>query len=194
MNDITQTENYDDTMSPTIGKLAGALSKAQGEIHGAIKDSTNPFFKSSYADLAAVIEASREQLSKYGLAVIQTNELSDSGVVVVTTLVHESGEWIRGKLKMNPVKNDPQGVGSCITYARRYARAAAIGIAQVDDDGNAATRKEVKQVEPDPDALASLSECDSIEALQEHWKALTAEQRKSIGKQRLENFKKRLSE
>ena len=95
---------------------------------------------------------------------------------------------------MNPVKNDPQGVGSCITYARRYARAAAIGIAQVDDDGNAATRKEVKQVEPDPDALASLSECDSIEALQEHWKALTAEQRKSIGKQRLENFKKRLSE
>ena len=96
MNDITQTENYDDTMSPTIGKLAGALSKAQSEIHGAIKDSTNPFFNSHYADLAAVIEASREPLSKNGLAVIQTNELSDSGVVVVTTLVHESGEWIRG--------------------------------------------------------------------------------------------------
>jgi hypothetical protein len=186
----------DTTMSPTIGKLAGALAKAQGMMTGAVKDSTNPFFKSSYADLASVIESGREALSKNGLAVIQTNRQSDIGVVVITTLAHESGEWIRGELNMRPVKSDPQGIGSCITYARRYSLSAIIGTAQVDDDGNQASGKDKKPVavvEPDPDAIASLSECDTVDALAEHWKALTPAQRKSVGKDRLDGFKKRLT-
>lgn len=191
--DLPLVQAIDNTMSPTIGKLAGALAKAQGAMHGAIKDSNNPFFKSQYADLASVIESGREALSSNGLAVIQTTEWCESGVTVVSTLAHESGEWIRGKLHMKPVKNDPQGLGSCMTYARRYSYAALIGIAQVDDDGNAASKKTVKEVEPDPDAIASLSECDSLESLQDHWKSLTPEQRTSVGKARLEAYKKALA-
>lgn len=129
------------SMSPTIGKLAGALAKAQGLIRGAVKDSENPYFKSSYADLASVWEACRDALSKNDLAVIQTTEPDDKGIVVVTTLAHSSGEWMRGKLRVIPAKNDAQAIGSVITYMRRYSLAAMVGIAQVDDDGNAATGK-----------------------------------------------------
>lgn len=125
--------------SESIAKLAEALSKAQGKIKGASKDTANPFFKSKYADLASVWDACREQLSAHGLSVIQTTDNAPEGVCVVTTLAHSSGEWIRGKLTMQPVKNDPQGVGSAITYARRYALAAMVGVAPEDDDGNAAS-------------------------------------------------------
>lgn len=134
-------------MSMSIANLAQALSAAQGEITGAKKDSENPFFKSSYADLAACWEACRAPLAKHGLAVIQTTCEAAEGVRVVTTLAHKSGEWIRGTLQMKPVKNDPQGIGSCITYARRYALAAIVGLAQVDDDANAASGKDKPKVE-----------------------------------------------
>ena len=130
------------TMSPEIGELAAALAAAQGEITGALKDSKNPFFKSSYADLASCWESCRAPLSKNGLAVIQTTQEAPEGVKVLTTLAHKSGQWIRGELPMKPVKNDPQGIGSCITYARRYALAAIVGLAQIDDDANAASGKE----------------------------------------------------
>jgi len=99
--------------------------------------------------LSAVLSAGREALSKNDLAVIQTTEPSDAGIVVITTLAHKSGEWIRGKLCMTPVKNDPQGIGSCITYARRYALSAIVGIAQVDDDGNTASGKDKKPITDD---------------------------------------------
>src|SRR5688572_33264995 len=107
MNDMNMSEN--------IGELADALAQAQGEITGALKDSKNPFFKSSYADLASCWDACRQPLTKHGLAVIQTTEVAQNGVdvLVVTTLAHESGEWIRGRLHMTPVKPDPQGIGSC---------------------------------------------------------------------------------
>lgn len=145
MNETMQTDmNMNacgNSMSPTIGKLAGALAKAQGLIRGAVKDSENPYFKSSYADLASVWEACRDALSKNDLAVIQTTEPDDKGIVVVTTLAHSSGEWMRGKLRVIPAKNDAQAIGSVITYMRRYSLAAIVGIAQVDDDGNAATGK-----------------------------------------------------
>jgi hypothetical protein len=134
--------NTSTTQSDSIAKLAEALSKAQGEITGALKESKNPFFKSSYADLASCWDACRKQLSQHGLAVIQTLEPSETGVTVVTTLAHSSGEWIRGSVRMTPVKNDPQGIGSCITYARRYALAAIVGLAQIDDDANQASGKE----------------------------------------------------
>jgi hypothetical protein len=125
--------------SEQINELAGALAKAQGKITGALKDSANPFFKSKYADLASVWDACRAALSENGLAVIQLTESDDSGVYVVTTLAHSSGQWVRSRLRLTPKDSTPQGMGSAITYGRRYALAAMVGVAQVDDDGNAAT-------------------------------------------------------
>ncbi len=127
--------------SETIGDLAGALSKAQGEIKGAVKDSKNPFFKSSYADLSSVWNACREALSKNSLAVIQTCSMGERGVCVSTRLTHASGQWVEEDLTVMPTKADPQGIGSTITYLRRYALAAITGVAPEDDDGNAATGK-----------------------------------------------------
>ena len=127
--------------SEQINELVTALAKAQGEITGALKDSSNPFFKSKYADLAACWDACRSQLSKNGLSVIQTTEPATNGICVVTLLAHSSGQWIRGKLWMTPKDTSPQGIGSAITYARRYALAGIVGLAQIDDDGNAASGK-----------------------------------------------------
>jgi len=128
--------------SENINELSTALAKAQGSLNNAKKDTANPFFKSKYADLASVWEACRAQLSANGLSVIQTSEyipeLPDH-VVIDTQLSHSSGQWIRGRLVVKPVKADPQSVGSCMTYARRYSLAAMIGIAPEDDDGNAAS-------------------------------------------------------
>jgi hypothetical protein len=136
-------ENQREPMqSESIAKLAEALSKAQGSIKGAAKDTENPFFKSRYADLASVWDACREALTANGLSVIQTTDDGVEGVTVITTLAHSSGEWMRGRLTMKPVKNDPQGIGSTITYARRYALAAMVGVAPEDDDGNSASGRQ----------------------------------------------------
>ena len=122
-------------MSETIGKLAEALSKAQGEMTGAVKSKQNPFFKSSYADLAACWDAARAPLSKHGLSVSQTTEVSEAGtVILVTSLLHSSGEHISGKLPVKPVKDDPQSMGSALTYARRYGFCAIVGVAPADED------------------------------------------------------------
>ena len=133
-----------------IGELAGALAIAQGSITGALKDSANPFFKSKYADLASVWDACRDSLSKNGLAVVQVASTSETGAAVITTtLCHKSGQWMRGSISLMPVKSDPQGMGSAYTYARRYALAAMVGVAQVDDDANAASGK-VAHTKADP--------------------------------------------
>lgn len=125
--------------SPRIGRLALALSKAQAQIEGASKSATNPHFKSRYADLASVWDACREALTSNELAVVQTTTGGEGRTVVVrTTLMHSSGEWICGELTMTPLKPGPQELGSCITYARRYALAAMVGVAPEDDDGEAA--------------------------------------------------------
>jgi hypothetical protein len=128
--------------SEQIGELAKALAVAQGKITGALKDSSNPFFKSRYADLASVWDACRGPLSENGLAVVQLTEADDSGVYVTTTLAHSSGQWIRSRLRLQPKDATPQGMGSAITYGRRYALAAIVGVAQVDDDGNAASGRD----------------------------------------------------
>jgi len=136
-------------MSVSISKLAKALSAAQGEMEGAKKGCENPFFKRKYADLWEVWQACREPLAKNGLAVVQTTEECQSGdILMITTLMHESGEWTRGRLKMKPVKQDPQGYGSCITYARRYALAAIVGVSPEDDDGNTASSGDKKAETP----------------------------------------------
>lgn len=130
---------------------------------GAKKDSSNPFFKSKYADLHAVLEAVREPLSKNGLCVSQTIEVCDSGLQVVrTTLGHESGQYIGGVCPIINTKGDAQGMGSAITYARRYSLAAIVGIAQMDDDGNAAVQPGPKVKIPlkvQKDVLAQVKEC-----------------------------------
>ena len=130
-------------MSPSIAALAGALSKAQGQFEHAKKDADNPFFKSKYADLASVIDAARPHLAANKLAVIQPTKRTSEGLLLVTLLTHESGEYIGGEYPIKPTKDDPQGMGSALTYARRYAFSAITGIASEDDDGNAASAKKV---------------------------------------------------
>ena len=125
--------------SESIKELAAALSKAQGAIEGAVKDTSNPFFKSKYADLASVWAAIRKPLAENGLSVTQFVEDTDHGIGVSTMLMHSSGEWVSSKFSMPVSKVDAQGVGSAITYARRYALAAVCGVAPEDDDGNAAS-------------------------------------------------------
>lgn len=125
--------------SESIAALSAALAKAQGEIEGATKGKTNPHFKSAYADLASVWEACREALTKNGLAILQPVAAEDARVTVTTLLTHSSGEWVSSELTMTATQNTPQGIGSCITYARRYALASMVGVAPEDDDGNAAS-------------------------------------------------------
>jgi len=140
--------NMSDETSQDIGLLAQALSKAQGQICAAKKDQTNPFYKSKYADLSGIVDAIREPLSKNELAYIQTTKSSDQDTVtVITRLIHSSGQWIKGELSMTPTKKDPQGIGSAITYARRYSLAAMVGVVQEDDDGNAASAPKTNQSE-----------------------------------------------
>lgn len=149
--------------SDSIAALAAALSKAQGQITGALKDSANPFFKSRYADLASCWDACRAQLAANGLAVIQTTEVTEAGTVLVTTLAHSSGEWIRGRLPVLTKDAGPQGQGSGLTYARRYALAAVVGLAQIDDDGEAAQARGKK--EPTPDIAKKVAGCQSVAEL-----------------------------
>jgi len=126
--------------SEKIEMLAAALCKTQGSIKPAIKDSKNPFFKSSYADLTSVWDACRGALHENGLAVFQGCESREGVDYLTTTLMHTSGQWIKSELHLMLTKQDAQGMGSAITYARRYSLAAAIGIIQEDDDGNAASQ------------------------------------------------------
>jgi hypothetical protein len=151
-------------MSKDIGKLAGSLAKAQGKIRNAKKDSTNPFFKSDYADLSSVWNACRAELSSNDIAVIQTLDSDPDGrVYVITTIAHSSGQWMRGRIGAKPTKNDPQGIGSTLTYLRRYSLAAMVGVAPAgeDDDGQAGstkgdtkpatTSKKKPQAKPEPE-------------------------------------------
>lgn len=133
-------------MTNETGKIALALSKAQGEIKGAKKDTTNPFYKSSYADLASVWDACREALSRNELAVAQTTDIVDGQIVLKTVLLHSSGESLTGILPvMIGDKPTAQALGSAITYNRRYALSAMVGIAPEEDDGNAANESPMKK-------------------------------------------------
>ena len=125
--------------SESIAALAPALVAAQAEVENATKNASNPHFKSRYADLAEIIDTVKPVFTKHGLAVLQLPGLEDGHATVETMLVHKSGEWIAGVSGAPLQKADPQGVGSAITYLRRYSLAALAGIAQEDDDGNAAS-------------------------------------------------------
>ena len=138
--------------SESIVKLAVALSKAQGALKGAKKDSVNPHFKAAYADLESSWEACREQLAKNGLSVVQMPFSSEGRIGVSTRLMHESGEWIEGEVSVAMAQpTNPQNAGSIITYLRRYSLQGTIGIAPEDDDANAASPKPgAKMVESKP--------------------------------------------
>lgn len=127
--------------STELNELATALAAAQATIQAAIKDAENPHFRSKYADLPAVWEACRKPLTDHGLSVVQLPIDSEPGrIALMTMLLHKSGQFIRSTVSTRIVKDDPQGVGSGLTYLRRYALAAAVGVvADVDDDGNAAS-------------------------------------------------------
>ena len=118
-----------------INELAEALSKAQSEIQDAEKNSKNPHFKSEYADLSAVLQATREPLSKNGLSVSQSVNSENDDYFLETTLLHKSGQSIKSKMKLILDKKTMQGLGGAITYGRRYALASIVGIAQEDSDG-----------------------------------------------------------
>lgn len=120
-------------------QVSAALVRAQKDFGPALKTSSNPHFKSKYADLAACVEAVIDSLNANGIALIQKQHPNDGGVAVETIFVHESGESLStGVLTVPASKQDPQGYGSALTYARRYSLMAACGIAPEDDDGNAA--------------------------------------------------------
>ena len=128
--------------------FAKAFIAAQKATEAVKKASTNPAFKSRYADLAVVVEAVIPALNESGIAVIQSPSFDGDLVSVTTVLLHESGSSVTGTLSMRPTKIDPQGVGSAITYARRYALLAMAGAAPEDDDGQAASQPSNDRASP----------------------------------------------
>ncbi len=151
--------------SEQVNELAAALAKAQGQLEGAKKSSSNPFFKSKYADLAECWNTCREALTANEISVIQMpEEINENGRLNITTmLAHSSGQYISSTLTMTVTKLDPQAIGSAITYGRRYALAAMVGLAQEDDDGEKAMErsKDKKSVES-PINITSVSENGSV--------------------------------
>ena len=145
--------------------IATALVKAQKAFGPALKTSTNPHFKSRYADLSACVEAVIGALNDNGIALIQKSYDCENGVMVETMFVHESGEMLEcGILHFPASKADPQGHMSALTYARRGSLMAACGIAPEDDDGNAASRKPEKPVAIAP-LIASIDAATTEEEL-----------------------------
>jgi hypothetical protein len=152
--------------STTLGALAKALSSAQAELGDAKKDSINPHFKNRYASLASVRAAITPAFSKYELSVVQYNEPhGEGGVLVVTLLMHSSGEWIRGKLFVPVTKKDAQGFGSALSYARRYALAQIANIATDDDDDAEVAVKPPAPVKAAPPAVPAVDVNGLVEAI-----------------------------
>ena len=141
--------------SELINELANALCNAQGQMGGAVKDSANPFFKSSYADLTSVIKAIKQPFADNGLSYTQFPVSNENGVGVSTRLMHISGQWLEMEYTLPTVKKDPQASGSAITYARRYALQSIAGIPTADDDAESAMlRGDDKKVVSDDQIIA----------------------------------------
>lgn len=167
--------------TPIQAKIASAFVKAQKAFGPALKSSTNPHFRSRYADLSACVEAVIDALNANGIALMQKTYECKEGVMVETVFVHESGEVMEsGMLHVPAVKHDAQGFGSALTYARRYSLMAACGIAPEDDDGNAASRrpeaKPTSKVDPSvmADHLAAIEACADLASLKTVYNAAYA--------------------
>jgi len=149
--------------SESIAQLASALALAQGEITVAVKDATNPFHKNRYATLASTWEACRAALSKNGLSVIQPVRAKGKVVLITTRLMHASGEWIEETLLMTAGQDTPQGIGGTITYGRRYALSAMVGVApDDDDDGNQASNLLPQGVKVDRGGRSAVSQAQPV--------------------------------
>ena len=141
--------------SESINELASALCAAQSQMGGAVKDSANPFFKSSYADLTSVIKAIKQPFADNGLSYTQFPVSNENGVGVSTCLMHISGQWLEMEYTLPTVKKDPQAYGSAITYARRYALQSIAGIPTADDDAESAMlRGDDKKIISDDQIIA----------------------------------------
>jgi hypothetical protein len=188
--------------------LFAALAVAQAEVENATKNAANPHFRSSYADLAEVLNTVRPVFAKAGIGIVQSTSFDGSMVTVDTVLTHKSGGYITSRASCIPAKSDAQGVGSATTYLRRYSLAAMAGVAQEDDDGNSSAhgrppaakplaKAEPKQDKPTVDQLKALStlatdilNCttlDDLEALRPRIRELP----ESLKKTALENAKAR---
>lgn len=154
-------------------QIAAAFVKAQSQFGAALKTSTNPHFKSRYADLAACVEAVIDALNNNGIALLQQSHECESGVSIETVFLHESGQELRsGKLWLPASKQDAQGYGSALTYARRYSLMSAAGLAPEDDDGNAASKPKQVGALPDKvlaDFIASMNESKDLQELQTNY-------------------------
>jgi hypothetical protein len=129
-------------LSENIAEFAKAFAAAQGMMRSASKDASNPFFKSSYSTLASVIEAIREPFASNGLSFSQPCKIKEDGSVIVETIImHSSGQYIIGEITGKPVKNDPQAIGSLVSYLKRYLLQAMAGIASADDDAESAVER-----------------------------------------------------
>lgn len=177
--EATPTVKFVDTFAQAFCKLQGALKPA-------IKDSTNPAFKSKYADLGAVWDAVRGPLAAHGFCIIQSPQFDADNIWLETTLLHTSGEKMVSRYPLRPTKQDPQGFGSALTYARRYCLSAMLGVvADLDDDGNAASEKPSNPHREDDDVTQGvknwcaeqktfLTNCETVAEVQE-WEELRAE-------------------
>jgi hypothetical protein len=172
--------------SHTKAELASALAKAQAELKNPGFDSNNPHFKSKYASLASVRDTVTPILAKHGLSVVQCPVFEDGKAGCETMLLHTSGEYLSERLLIPVDKANAHGVGSCITYSRRFSLMAFAGVVgDEDDDGNAAVgdkpAKQEKAIEPDPVGKKALEACGAIKALEDVWKGLTPAQRVTLG-------------
>lgn len=176
--------------SESLKEIMPALIKARGNFKAAVKDSKNPHFKSAYASLDSVVDAITDALLAQGIFQTQPTSVEDGVTILHTRFVHSSGEWIGSTYPVHPVKKDPQGEGSALTYARRYALMSLAGIAPEDDDGSAATQAvndaqkkladAIKALKPTIDTIrTSLAEGD-LSTASEAWAELTDDEKHSI--------------
>jgi hypothetical protein len=184
-------------MSENINELAAALAAAQSQMGSAAQTAQNPFFKSKYADLGEVVRAVKQPFSDNGLSYTQFPIREGESAGVVTMLMHTSGQWMRQSYTLPLAKFDAQSVGSCLSYARRYALQSVAGIpsgSDSDDDGNLAVQAAPKEI---PDELAEhnrvAQECwssvacikqaikdDAWDELAEAWEELTNDEKKAL--------------
>ncbi len=176
--------------SESLKEIMPALIKARGSFKAAVKDSKNPHFKSAYASLDSVVDAITDALLAQGIFQTQPTSVEDGVTILHTRFVHESGEWIGSTYPVHPVKKDPQGEGSALTYARRYALMSLAGIAPEDDDGNAATQAvndaqqkleaAKKALKPSIDTIKKALAEGDLSTASEAWFELTDEEKASI--------------
>jgi hypothetical protein len=145
--------------SQSVGQITEALSKAQGKIENALKDSKNPFFKSTYADLSSVMAVTRAPLSENGLSFSSSIVEHEGKPYLIATLSHVSGEWFRSYMPLITAKNDMQSLGAAVSYARRFCLASLCHVGVEEDDGQSTVDKNSGEVKP---ALISQDQVKTI--------------------------------